>query len=112
MLSQGDIALTAAGERILLKAADEAVQRFLITASVAKGSFMYQRELGVDYSELSADDPLIREKLELRFAEAASGILGARIKVNAVDTVHMTARVTVTACGHQRTTEVNLSGKL
>jgi len=112
LLSQGDIALTSAGERIYINALDEAVQRFRITAATEKGAFRFHRELGVDYSGLSVSDPLLREKLELRFQEAAAGITGARVRVTEADPMHMTASVMITACGHERTLEVDLSGKL
>ena len=112
LVSQGDIALTPAGERIYIDALDEAVQRVGIAASVKKGAFRFQRDLGVDYSGLSFDDPLLREKLELRFQEAAAGITGARIRVSQADPVQMTASVTITACGRERMMEVDLSGKL
>ena len=112
LLGQDDIALTSSGERVMIGSIDEAVQRVRIAASVSKGSFRYRRELGVDYSGLSADDPLLKEKLELRLKEAAVSIGGVCVRVMAIDRESMTAAVSVTAGGQQRMTEVNLRGKL
>ena len=112
LLSQGDIALTPAGERIYIDGTDEALQRLKIVAATKKGTFRCRRELGADYSGLRADDSLLREKLELRLQEAAAGILDASVRVVSVDPVNMTARVTIAACGQERTTEVDLNGKL
>ena len=112
MLSQGDIALTPAGGRRYISGADEALQRFMLVASTEKGSFRYRREFGVDFSDLSINDPLLKEKLEIRFQVAAAGILDTRVRVSAVDPENMTASVTIIACGQERTTEVDLNGKL
>ena len=111
-LQNGDLAMTEAGELDYVHGVEEAVQRVRIAASLRKGAFPYRRGMGTDYGDLSADDPMIREKLDLLIREATAGIVGADVRVGSFSRERMTASVTVITADGQRTTEVNLNGIL
>ena len=111
-LQNGDLSMTEAGALNYVHGVEEAVQRVRIAASVRKGDFIYQRGLGTDYGTLSADDPMIREKLDLLIREATAGIVGADIRVVSFNRARMVASVMVITADGQRTTEVNLNGIL
>jgi hypothetical protein len=111
-ITNGDLALNADGSLDYLYGIDEAVQRVLIAASVQRGAFLYHRGLGTDYGTLGADDPMIREKLDLLLREATAGITDADVQVIGFDRDTMTASVKVKTADGERTTEVKLNGIL
>ena len=80
-LSNGDIAVTPAGGCTYISGVEEAAQRARIAALTVKGSVVYDRELGTDYSGLSRDDALLREKLDMRIRESCADIDGATVTV-------------------------------
>jgi hypothetical protein len=111
-LTDGDLALNANGSIDYIYGIDEAVQRVQIAASTRRGAFAYQRSMGTDYGALSANDPMIREKLDLLIREATAGITGADVTVVGFSRAAMTASVKVKTADGERTTEVKLNGIL
>ena len=109
-ISDGDIAMLSSGSYEYITGIEEAVQRVRISALTMKGDFIYDRELGTDYSGLSADDPLLVEKLDLLIKESCSDIYGASVEVLSCD--DLTAVIRVTCQNSETTTEVDLSGIL
>ena len=110
-LKDGDVYYTAAGETEYLCAAREAAQRACIAASVTKGSFLYNRSLGVDYAAIT-DTDRAAEKLDMLIKEASAGISGADVAVTGADPDETTAALSVTYENETITTEVDLDGNL
>ncbi len=52
LIENGEFALDVCGYPVKIHSVDEAVQRVKIILSVKKGSFIYDRELGSDFSGL------------------------------------------------------------
>jgi hypothetical protein len=89
---------------------EEAVQRVRISALTMKGDFVYDRELGTDYSGLRADDSLLCEKLELLLKESCADIHDTAVEVVSCDKNSMVAVLKVIFRDCETTTEVDLSG--
>ncbi len=109
-ISDGDIAMLSSGSYEYITGIEEAVQRVRISALTVKGDFIYDRELGTDYSGLSADDPLLLEKLDLLIKESCSDIHGTSVEV--LSCSGLVAVIRVTCRDNETTTEVDLSGIL
>ena len=62
-ISNGDIAALSSGSYEYICGIEEAVQRVRISALTVRGDFVYDRELGTDYSGIDSSDPLLCEKL-------------------------------------------------
>lgn len=111
-VAQGDIAMVTSGEYIYITGLEEAVQRARISALTMKGDFVYDRELGTDYRGLSADDSMLREKLDLLIKESCADIHDTRVDVLSCDRDSLTAVIKVSFQHEETTTEVDLSGIL
>ena len=109
-LVDGDISLSDSGSPEMIRGLDEAVQRVRMAASVSRGSFRYDRELGADYGSLSADDPLFEKKLEMLIREACAGIADTEVTLESVDTAARAAELRVSRGGASTITEVDLHG--
>ena len=109
-ISDSDIAMLSSGRYEYITGIEEAVQRVRISALTMKGDFIYDRELGTDYRGLSADDPLLLEKLDLLIKESCSDIYGTSVEVLSCD--ELVAVIRVTCQDNDTTTEVDLSGIL
>ena len=109
-ISDGDIAMLSSGSYEYITGIEEAVQRVRISALTMKCDFIYDRELGTDYRGLSADDPLLVEKLDMLIKESCSDICGTSVEVLSCD--DLTAIIRVTCQNSETTTEVDLSGIL
>ena len=109
-ITQGDIAMVSSGSYIYITGIEEAVQRVRISALTVKGDFIYDRELGTDYSNLGADDPMLCEKLELLLKESCADIADTAVEVVSCDRETLTAVIKVTYQNTETTTEVDLSG--
>ena len=109
-LSDGDILMLSSGDYEYITDIEEAVQRVRISALTMKGDFIYDRGLGTDYSGLSADDPLLIEKLDMRIKESCADIHDTAVSVIFVDPAIMTAVIKINYQNKETTTEVDLSG--
>lgn len=109
-IAQGDIAMVASGSYEYITGIEEAVQRVRISALTQKGDFVYDRELGTDYTGLSADDELFKEKLELRIKESCADIFGTTVEIGHWSDLRKTAYIKVTYQNDAKLTEVDLSG--
>ena len=109
-ISGGDIAMVSSGSYAYITGIEEAVQRVRISALTVKGDFVYDRELGTDYSGLRPDDPMLCEKLEIRLKESCIDIYDTEVEVLSCDPERMTAVLKVKYQKEETTTEVDLSG--
>lgn len=107
-ISDGDIAMLSSGSYVYITGIEEAVQRVRISAMTMKGDFIYDRELGTDYSGLRADDPLLVQKLDMLIKESCSDIYGTSVEVLSCD--DLTAVIRVKCQNSETTTEVDISG--
>lgn len=109
-IADGDIAMVASGDYRYITGIEEAVQRVRISALTVKGDFVYDRKLGTDYGDLSADDDMLCEKLELLIKESCADIHDTTVEVLSCDSDSMIAVLKVIFRNRETTTEVDLSG--
>ena len=109
-LSNGDVYTSSGGGTVYISGLEEAVQRVMLAVSTQKGSFRYDRSFGTDYSELSAGDVMLKEKLDMRVKEATAGIEGTDVEALSVDAVNKTAQIRITHGGGAAVTAVDLNG--
>lgn len=109
-IAHGDIARVASGSYEYITGIEEAVQRVRISALTQKGDFVYDRELGTDYTGLSADDELLKEKLDLRVKESCADIFDTVVEVLLWSQRRKTMLIKVTYQNMIQMTEVDLSG--
>ena len=107
-LSGGDVALNSAGRMIRLSGRDAEFQRAVICASVGKGSFIYDRSLGCDYS-YDPNDGFALRRVGLSVNEAL-----ARFPKTSAEVLDIGESVTlrITISGESRTEEVRLIGNV
>lgn len=108
-ISVGDIYLSASGTTAYLCGAQEAAQRVRIAASVAKGTFIYNRALGTDYAALDAGQRLA-DSLDLLIREACAGVADTDVSVTEAD--EESAVLQIMHGGETITTEVELYGNV
>lgn len=111
-ISDGDIAMLSSGSYRYIAGLEEAVQRVRLAALTVKGDFIYDRELGTDYSGLSADDDLLVEKLDMLIKEACSEMKNTAVEALSCDRSTLVAVIRVAYGDSETTTEVDLSGIL
>ena len=109
-ISNGDIAMVSSGDYIYITGIEEAVQRVRISALTVKGDFVYDRELGTDYSGISADDDMLCEKLEILLKESCADIHDTVVEVVSCDSESLVAVLKIIYQNRETTTEVDLSG--
>ncbi len=109
-ISDGDIAVLSSGSYEYICGIEEAVQRVRLSAMTVKGDFIYDRELGTDYSGISADDPLLKEKLDMVIREACADVYLTEAEVLRCE--NLVAVIRVRYGDQETTTEVDLSGIL
>ena len=102
--------MVASGDYRYITGIEEAVQRVRISALTVKGDFVFDRELGTDYSGLSSDDDMLCEKLELLLKESCADIHDTAVEVVSCDKNSMVAVLKVIFRNRETTTEVDLSG--
>ncbi len=109
-IADGDIAMVSSGSYAYITGIEEAVQRVRISALTVKGDFVYDRELGTDYSELHPDDGMLCEKLELLLRESCADIHDTAVEVISCNRESLIAVLKVSYRNQETTTEVDLSG--
>lgn len=109
-ISNGDIAALSSGSYEYICGIVEAVQRVRISALTVRGDFVYDRELGTDYSGIDSSDPLLCEKLDMVIKESCADIFGTDVEVLRCE--NCVAVIRVIYGGQETTTEVDLSGIL
>ena len=107
-ITDGDIAMVSSGDYCCITGIEEAVQRVRLSALTVKGDFIYDRELGTDYSGLSSDDDMLCEKIETALKESCADIADTAVEVVSCDS--LIAVLKVTYRNRETTTEVDLSG--
>ena len=111
-IENGDIALKPDGEYVTVSGIEEAVQRVRIAALTNRGSFCYDRSLGVDYDAFSAGESDPVGRLDMLIKEGCAAIAGVDVEVTAYDAQTSTVSVRVTYNGRTAVTEVDISGIL
>lgn len=109
-IDNGDIVALSSDSYEYIRGIEEAVQRVRISALTVRGDFIYDRELGTDYSGIGKYDPLLREKLDMVIKESCADICGTDVEVLRCE--NSVAVIRVTYGGQETTTEVDLSGIL
>lgn len=105
-IENNDVALDSAGRMIYLDGAGALFQRAAISASVGRGSFIYDRTLGCEYSYNSADGYANR-----RVALAINEALARFGKTSAeVLDIGQTVTLKITVNSESRIQEVRLIG--
>ena len=112
-IENGGIVRDAAGKEVTVSGFDETVQRVRTVCSLRKGSFRYQRRMGVDTTALTNDERFTK-RLELRFREAIVAIPDVDVEVLSATAANdrLTARLWVTSGEHSTETEVTLYGSI
>lgn len=108
----GDIAVKSNGDYAYISGLEEAVQQVRLIALTARGSFLYDRALGVDYDALGEDETDPVGKLDMLIREATSGMIGVETEALSYDVQAHIMTVKVTYYGKTAVTEVNISGIL
>lgn len=108
-LSNGDLAVTPSGELPAISGIEEAVQRVRIAAQTVKGSVVYDRELGTDYTGLSRNDTLLLEKLDMRIKESCADIGGVTVDAKLLSADAQRLLILVSDQNTKKMTEVDLS---
>lgn len=104
----GDVALDSAGRMIRLCDTDARFQRAVISASVKKGSFIYDRSLGCEYI-YDPGDIMSQRKVALGINESLARFGNASAAVINIDTDIL---LQITIDSESRTEEVRLIGNL
>jgi len=111
-ITDGDIAMASNGGVEYIGSLDEAVQRVRFVALTARGRFIYDRDLGVDYDALSAEDCVTADRLDMLLKEAAAPIGGVETEVLSYDANSSIMQIRVTHNGRSAVTEVDISGNI
>ncbi len=111
-ISDGDIAMTSSGCYEYITGIEEAVQRVRLSALTVRGDFIYDRGLGTDYGDLSTDDELFLQKLDMLIKEACADIAGTEVEVLSCPKRSRVAVIHIRFRDSETTTEVDLSGIL
>ena len=101
-----DVALDSAGRMVYIDGADALFQRAVISASVGRGSFIYDRTLGCDYT-FNPDDEFANRKVALGINEAFARFYKTSAEVQDIGQ-GVTLKITVNS--ESRTQEVRLIG--
>ena len=107
-ISAGDIAMTSSGCYEYITGIEEAVQRVRLSALTVRGDFIYDRGLGTDYGDLSTDDELFLQKLDMLIKESCADICNTQVEVLSCE--DLVAVIRVIYQNNEATTEVDLSG--
>lgn len=93
---------------------DEAAQRVMIACCVRKGSFLYDRNLGVDLCGLNREEPGFERTLGMRLSEAAFSVPDTAVSVLYIDDTQTPPKavVQVSRKGEKKQIEVILDGVL
>ena len=107
-----DTALDGCGNCVYINSVSELAQRVKIACTVKKGDFLYDRQLGRNACSISADDPMLKEKLEMIFKEATIDIPYTDLSVLSADSSKgvITAKIKITCGSSSATTEVEVNG--
>ena len=104
MLSGGDLTADSAGNVVDISGADALFQRALVCLTVPKGSFVYDRQLGV------RQDGSDWQRTELLLNEALAEYPGTSAR--ALDADGETLRLQITINGESRVEEVRYNGNV
>lgn len=110
-IENGDIALMTNGDYKMIGDLDEAVQRVRMVMLTDRGTFVFDRTLGVDYDAFSPEEDDPAGKLDMLVKEAAADI-DADVEVLSYDAQNAAAQVKVTYHGRTVVTEVDISGNI
>ena len=107
-IQNGDVALDSARRMIRLSGRDAEFQRAVISATVGRGSFIYDRALGCRYG-YDQNDEFSARKVELSINEAF-----ARFKNTSANVLDINENITlrITIGSESRTEEVRLIGNV
>lgn len=88
-------------------------QRIAVAVSLKKGSFPYDREMGIDAEAADINNAVNeqgRKKLEMLINEAAASIADCRVVLNSVNTQTGAARITINYNGEEYVKDVCFYG--
>ncbi len=108
LIADRDVAVDSAGRMIRLSDIDARFQRAFITAMTEKGSFIYDRGLGCEYSYDSGDEFSLR-KVELSINEALARFGDTSAQV---ENIGEKLRLKITINGQSKTEEVRVIGNV
>lgn len=107
-LENGDFSVSANGDIKTVDGVDEILQRVKICCSIKKGSFLYDKELGVDYENADISSQRGLKQLEMLLNEAVIDISGVRVEItkaeNQSDKIKL--RLKISYKGNKYETEV------
>jgi len=109
-ITGGDIAILSDGDYASISGLDEAVQRVCMTMLTERGSFPYDRSLGVDYGAFGEDYDAPAARLDMLLKEAIADVGGVEAEVLSFTEASSIARIKVTYHGSSAVTEVDISG--
>ncbi len=105
-----DISKNSCGDAVYLNSFDELLQRVKIACTIKKGSFVYDRNFGVEISDIDFNDDMLPKKLEMIYKEATINIGYDNLKVVKVDKDNKTATICVVCGEFCETVEVTING--
>ena len=80
-IKDSDVCIDPCGEYVFAEGIDEALQRILINVQIKKGSFVYNKNLGTDLTDLDPDDSNVLRNAEVILRESVMDSVCAKIKV-------------------------------
>lgn len=111
-ITGGDIVLDSCGSYVYISGLDEAVQQVRMIALTSRGSFLYDRSLGMEYDAFSGEETDPVGKLDMLLKEAAAGLSGVDTEVLSYDPETDIMTIKVTYYGRSAVTEVDISGNI
>ena len=109
-IENGDIVLNANGDYARIDGIEEAVQRVRIAAMTDRGTFIYNRSLGIDRDAFSAIAENAAAQLDMLIREATADMDGVECEVISYDAENHNIVIKVSYRGRSAVTEVNVSG--
>lgn len=111
-IKDSDIYLTSSMNTVYIDGIDEIVQRVQIACTAKKGEFAYDRDFGIDLSDIDFESEMLEDILQLRIDEATLDIKNAQITLKSVDKTQDPVMMTleIEYMGKTRETEVAING--
>lgn len=88
-----DICTDSTGEYVMIEGIDEVIQRAVISLTVPKGSFVYDKSLGSDFIDFKADDI---KQAEMIINESLANMGNVYVKVKSISRVDNKINMSIT----------------
>lgn len=111
-LTKNNVYRDDSGSYVYIYGLEELCQRVRIACSIPRGSFVYNRELGIDLTDLTPDRETLADRLDMRVKEACVNIPDASVRVESVTRSgsEFSAVISVSDGTQTTTTEVTYNG--